>query len=551
MTLSLEQIKEIILKNPNKHAVQAAVKNHDLLNMHVNGVGAKEFISKIKKYENKAQKEIHDLLLEPNKGLYSSVLNPTNKVFSAKGGARRYNINSDAQKRDFKELISNVAHGLSTRNWLQKKIFNKYITDPNGILFIEVSEDGTKANPTFKSSNSIHDIKFTGQKVEYVIFKPIKDEQIKDKSYYRVVDDVADYWIDVERLSENTTITINEEKTLQNYFGKCPAMVVSDIFDNVSDIKNSFISDTLEKASKFFIDNTVHTVHKLLHGFSKYWEYGRECLSCNGDGVLKNSEGQKEKCNVCDGSGYRQFGDVTDKIILPFPTDKEDPILTKLSGFESPDIAIWQEYKKDIQEHKEDIYYTLWNTSFVRGQKSKTATESVLDVQPINEKLHTISDNFERLESFVTDMLGVFYYPNTYQGCSINYGRRYLVEGADVVFEKLTKAIKNKMPVAFILNIAKEYIQSLYANNEIEIAVQLKLLEIEPFPFLSIQEVKTIDVEDEEYKKKVFFQEWLKTKTDAEKMLMTKEDLTKNFQQFINNKNLKKNEAQTLPMRGW
>ena len=538
MILDLATIIKIIENNPNKKRIDYAVKMHNDLNMHVNSVGVDDYIEQISEYENDDQRKVRKKLRESNKGLFASLLHPTQKVFSAKGGSKRYNLPSSSQD-EFKNRLLNVAHGLSINKWLEKKVFNKYITDPNGIIFMEVSDNQTK--PTFKSISSIYDYVSTGQKVEYVIFKPFKVEG-DDNEFYRVVDDSYDYLIRKEKAKDKDSFnySIVEEETFVNHFGYCPAFIISDIFHPTEEIQSSFIDETLEKASKFFFDNSIHTVHKLLHGFAKYWEYGRDCLNCNGTGIV-TANGEQTSCTVCKGTGSRPNGDVSDKLIVPFPNADEN-IITKFSGFESPDIEIWRQYKSDLKDHEKDLYKTLWNINYVSEQNNKTATQSYLEVQPINDKLNTVSDNFEKLEKFIVDAMGEFYYGRVYQGCLINYGRRYLIESPEAIWDKLTKAIQSKMPVIHITDISKEYIESKYANNEMESSIKLKLLDIEPFTYLSIQEVIGLGVSDNDIKKKIYFHEWYSGKSEAELILKDKNQLSMELEEYITVKEFRKPE---------
>lgn len=543
MILSKEEIFKILEDNPNKDLISKAVHKHKLLNMHVNGVGVKEHLASLKDYETKLQTEVGQKIVESNKGLFNALLHPVSKVFSAKGGSKRHDLPTYSTKQ-FKNLLSNVAHGLSVRKWLEKKIFNKYITDPNGVLFIEVSNN--EATPTFKSITSVYDYLVIGQKVEYIVFKPEKIDDDSDKLYYRVVDDAFDYYIEADKKDEKTNFSILEDKTFPVHFKSCPAFVVSDIFNDVIDVKSSFVEPTLEKANSFLYDNAVHTKHKLLFGFAKYWEYGRDCVPCNGDGVIQNKDtGNYEKCSFCEGTGRRPFGDVTDKLILDLPQSKDDLVLDKYSGFDTPDLQIWKQYKEDLKDHEQSLFRILWNINYLSEQTTKTATQSTLEVQPINDKLHSVSDNFEKLETFVTESLGYFYYEDAYKGSSINYGRRYLIESPDAIWNKLTTAKEKKMPVVFLINLTKEYIQSLYANNEIESSIQMKLLSIEPFLFMTIDEVIGLSISEEDKKRKIYFQEWLQSKNDTELLLKSKESLITELTEFINQKSLT-NETQQV-----
>ena len=282
MILSFSQITEFIESPANKELIDAARIYSDKCNLHVNGKDLNKHFQQIKDYENTNQLELREKYGRSNKYLFEQLLRPLDKVFAARGGAKYYNIggSDNTQESEFKSILSDVRKGMSLEEWSQAVWLKKRVIDPNGILMLEVSEDGKDCYPTYKAITSIHDYQFSGLKVEYVIFIPEEEEGVKK---YRVVDDRMDYII-LETTEPNDVrkFEISTEESFPHGFGKVPAIMIGNKEDDVFGYKISFIDTVIELANEILIDNSVKIIFKFTQGFPAYWEIERKCNVCKG-----------------------------------------------------------------------------------------------------------------------------------------------------------------------------------------------------------------------------------------------------------------------------
>ena len=497
MILTFEQAVELI-KNPrSKDKLELSVKKYNELNMQVNGVGYKKKLEKIDGYENTEQKLLKDKLAKSNKETFSKLLRTIDKVFSAKGGSKQIEIENEKIRSEF---ISTKYKGYSLPKWIQNNI-NKYYVDPNGLFFVEV-EDG-KAYPTYKSSKDIHDYYINGLDVEYVIFNPYEVEE--GSKYYRVVDDKTDFII--KNISEDYYLI--EDEIYKNEYGKVPAIVISELPDNVFDIFASPIEQTMETADEFMQNAATKTVYKYLHFYPIFWRYLDDCNNCNGTGQIKG-----EKCPVCTGTGYKTTKDVSDVVGVPIPQEGE-PTITPVAGYIQPDLDTLEEMRVELKDLYKDMEFSLYGTNR-ENATNETATGRWIDTQPVNDALMAYSDWYERTEQELTNIIGKIMYKDVYKGSSIKAGRRYMIEPADVIFKRYLEAKEKGTPKATLDMYLLQYYSAVFANDPKQLNSMVKRIALEPFAHHSDEEVQGLEVNELDYYKKVYYDEWAKTLTKEE-----------------------------------
>jgi hypothetical protein len=321
--------------------------------------------------------------------------------------------------------------------------------------------------------------------------------------YYRVIDDAFDYTIKWE----NGVATVIEDETYPNFYGKVPAATASNIWDNVKQFYVSPDNNTLDIADQHLRSRSVLVMFELHHGFPLNWQYAGRCNKCTGTGKLSG-----DTCDSCNGTGKESKKDVSKLILLPFPKSKDDPIIDKPGGTVEAAIDSWQEMKRTIEQQYKEAHYATWGTNQIEDSNHQTATGRFIDVQPVNDMLGKYSDAAEWVETWITNKIGEFDYPNTYKGCEINLGRRFLVEPPDVIAEKLQKAIQGKMSYSYMKTLYFQWVDSEYSGDEmtrLRLTMEFKL---DPAPFMSVLDSQSAFVGSElDYYKKLYFGQWLET----------------------------------------
>lgn len=524
MILTDDQIKQYIQK-PLNEEIRTFVKSHMMLNMFATGHGLEQYIIRIQGLETTEKAKLRRNFARSTKDVVEKVLRPTDKVYSAKGGSFEVKMNNKTQKEEFYAMMGDFSEGMSKRLWLETYAMDAYHTDPNGIIFIERPNNNSPEKnpyPTFKSITAIHDYKVHGQEVEYVIFQPeviMYNEQDSVK-VFRVVDDEKDglYYID-----NNDRLRIyfegDELGIIFNTYEKVPALVVSNLIDKNSGGKKSMLEPITELLAEYLQDTSVKSIYKFLHGYPMFWRFIADCKRCKGEGIVDDKDGNTHDCSVCEGTGKNMKKDISDTFDMAIPLDNEDAILDVAktpAGYVEPSVESWKQMTEEQQFMVDLMIKAYWGTSLDDRYDRETAQGRTIDTMPIADKLNKYADWAEKVDKYVTDMVGKMKYDQNYDGSFVFYGRRFLIESSDQIWKKLTAAMKDGAPEAALTQILIQYYHSEYQNDIIMLNKALKLLQIEPYPFYTFNTLGAVAT-DKQKQRKLAFSEWSRTEFDSEK----------------------------------
>lgn len=540
MVLDIDEIKQLILADTPTY-IKLAREKQKQLDVHVNGVGVDKYLNKIEGFENEEQHILRTKHTISNKYLIANLLRPIDKIFSSKGGSKTYNIDGEKTLKDFTNKISNFRYGMPLRKWIQELQANKFYSDPSGVVLLEL-KDGVVV-PTFKSIHSIKNYKTEGREVDYIIFEPYKkivNNKESEEQYFRVIDDNFDYLFSKNK----EVVTLVEEETYKNPWGRPPVIVNSNIVSSSLDHAESPIHEIVDLADKYLKTNSIKTIFEFLHGFPLFWMYYQKCKTCNGTGVLSNNR----KCPTCKGSGAVLKRDVSDALILAEPKDKDSPIIApNVGGYITPPLEIPKEQRDELNWLWRAMMFTIWGTSHENTDTAKvTATAATLNIQPQNDRLIRFTEAFEDLETKITNLMGELYYGKNYKGAYILYGRRYIIEPPDQLLKKYNESRINKAPIAALDLMLKEYYESEFSNDPSMMAVMIKLTNIEPYIHNTIEEIRGY-ASAKSIARKVWFGEWKKTASDEYLLTAPTEKLLQDLDNFIDkNQDQEKQDIQDI-----
>jgi hypothetical protein len=517
--------------------IKKAEKEHKKLTVHVDGVGVAAYLDNVAHYENARQFQLRKDFATSNKHVFENILRPVDKIFSAKGGNKLYDVSTESKEKELKNRLSNFDSGYSVTDWIQKIQANKFYTDPNGLVFFEVNDGETY--PTIKSISSIFNYQSNGRLIEWVVFQPEKRSDAKGNElpgdFYRVVDDSKDYLIYV--VDDNFTII--EDETFDIQFPRVPAIINSDLIDSNLIFKKSPIDSVIELADHYLTTSSVKNIYEFLHGYPIFWAYVQPCRVCDGTGLY---DGQI--CSSCNGDGHTFSKDVSDIIKLKPPKSNEDPQLAPdVAGYVQPDLEVWREQRNELDWIWGLMHFTMWGTHKAENVKNETATAAFLDVQPVNDRLNQFTDSFESMEKIMTDFVGSFYLGDAYKGSSINYGRRYLVESPDQIWNKYEKARQTGNPKVTLDYLLQQFYQAEFANDLESLTIAQKGVKLEPFVHKSDEEIDKLPIQQEDKISKYYFNEWFKTVPHNDIIMKDTNTLRKEYETFIKDKQNERQEV--------
>jgi hypothetical protein len=565
MILQFDEIEKIIKENPGAKRIQQGRDYLKNMRRHIYGESLENYLKSNKNleiYETESKREARAKYTKSNKDLFSRLSRPIDKVFTAKGGSVYYNLGETQQKKAV-QLSQNVAGNLSVRKWVETFWKPHMLDDPFGVVFLEILPDKEAilakregrsfVYPTYKPISSIYDYRTTGNKLEWVVFTLTPEERqeagIKDDvQAYRLVDDANDYYV----VREGEEIKILDFFTLDNFFGQVPGIVNSDLPDpSNEELYVSFFHDVLELAEQFLLKGSIKVTHDFLHGFPKYSEFASSCSTCKGTGVY-----QGVACSTCNGSGKSWITDISKVKLLSMPSSKEDAIVLpqQIGAYISPDKTFYEISTDDLHLLEDLMTFTLWGTQVksktsgmsIQQETRKTATEVVDEIKPEADRLFVISEMAEKRHKFILDMIIRVQVSPTYKGSSVNYGRRYLLESPDVLWQKYSQARQQGSPLVVLDTLLNEYYDANFQSDPIELEISKKLMYVEPLVHYTAMDLTTMMIDDADYKAKLFFSEWLSQTEDAELVLNDIPTLRKSLYDYTATKKLKEPEKPEL-----
>lgn len=572
MVLTDSEIVQII-ESGASDLMKLARKKAKKRNMHVTGKGATEFLKRLDGYETSAQKILREKLLKSNRSLFSFILRPCDKIFTAKGGSINYNL-AENRKQIVQQGISNVSDNLDIKTYLKKVVKPYFVIDPNGVLFIDLDEEG-KLQTEIVTTEYILWYKHKGNQVEAIIFEPYKRKltkneekvymaisedrlrQERDKLYYRVVD------AETDRIYVNDGGQIREmaNERLNNFFGFVPSMILGDVRDPNTGLYESIVEDIIEDADMFLRRVSVTNVHELAHLYPRYWSYEQACTKCGGEGEFSylmteaTDEApavyKTETCTSCGGVGYKTRTNPSDELVLKAPMEGEPVLAPNVAGYVQPDLGSAKFYNELIEKAKNTMFQAMWGTTYEQGGKRETATGRFLDAQPVQDRLKDISYTFSRMHKFILDCYGKILLGDRNYESSVYYGNRYILESPDDVLDKYIETSRENVSDITKIDLRNRYFEAEYQNDPIGLANRKKLANIEPFPSLSVGEVAKMEfLAPIEKAKKAYYTQWVNTLQDAEIVFLNEEQLRQRLDLYVNNINIINDDREEVSQRG-
>jgi hypothetical protein len=544
MTLSDIQAKEIVKHNPNRGSILFKRAKHVLYKAHVTGIGSKDLIEPIRSFERKQYTESRKGMMLSNRDVVSRVMNPRNKIYTAKGGVESYSLSTPDLVEDFKIFLAQVKGRQSLKNYVKQNIQPMLDYDMEGLVWLDLDEYGNPC-PTFKSIMSIYDYELKGRTPEYVVFELTKKEakqigirslglsvdlsgklitppgELQPSHVFRVVCDSFDRIITWENTGE--PVIISEIPNPFAFMG-VPGMVVSNIVaascPEDCDGYDSPLAPSIELLNLMVFKRSLYNVAYAKTVYPKEWMQKQPCPTCNGSKKVDSYV-----CPECKGSGILPFQQHSDVVIVDYATDLNKNVPNPPMGHVSPAVDALQFMMDNNMSLEDTINYTQWGVLSVRsngtktaaghgGNVSNTAYEAQQNEQPMFDKLLEYSLWYGEIMKFYADGCGTFLYENSYYDCAILGGNRFMIESADATFDRLLKARQGKATKSELLSLTMEYLENKYQNNPLEFRKYRILAVAEPFYHDSIADVLTWDVPEINKLEKIYFDDWTATLTD-------------------------------------
>lgn len=382
--------------------------------------------------------------------LANSCIKPLNKASRTPASVQiEWTGKDDKYSKENAKKINDIA-----RKFWGKKSVKKYLTDrvgsidsidPNSFLVVEFKEsfdardvrsEKPKPYPFEVSSEEAINFLYLNNELQWLV---VRKEILKLEKlfFYRDTENVTATQIDTktrkEFLRDNPDIitgfdfvngaasltqgkkylfsTSEENEENRRYYiieifahkiPFCPAQVFGCIPDPFT--KNRTKIPVIYPAKCYFEDSiqtmSEFSITKRLHTFPKLWQYLPKCDApdCYG-GKLRNGKGE---CKTCKGTGTKTHSSSQDIIGIKMPDELKDIVnLDLMSTYKGPAIDLVKFQKEfgfeDIRRYAQSAVYN----NEVGRRRVKTATETEIDAEAVNDTLKPYSDNWSDLFEFI------------------------------------------------------------------------------------------------------------------------------------------------------
>ena len=538
MICTQEQINSIILNNPNKDVIEFGKSQSEVLTRNINGKGLKDSFKRNSYFENDDVFNNRTLNPTSNKDLFARLFQREGMVFTAHGGSTYYDGLNPDQTKALNAKLDSIRFGYNLRTWIQQFALQAYRNDPMGVIHIEINAN-KNIYPTYKCSYTIYDYLTNGRQLEYICYLlsssdvisfGIMDNEVSDAkegiaiNYYRFCDDFYDTIYKKRTDSKGTTVTIvktNGKNPIRNQFNKLPVFVVSDLISyNNSQLFISPIDNVIELAETFCGDRSIRDLQKKYCGFLKSVEPLLDCGLCHGTGQLSGSD-----CPDCAGTGKKLHTTVGDVARFSLDTIKEFGSVDKLFAYINVPVEVWNKQDMSLNDIENMIVSVYWGTD-LRSQTTngpdinaknieETATKTLANLQPIYARLNKTADWAQKTENMIIDFIGQFTFKDKFKKSAVTYGRYYVLETPGTLIDEYLD-MKQKGCSQIVLDEAlKKYYHSMYKDNQIKLAIMIKMMSVEPFIHYGLHDIQattrdtqTINPAKTDYISKLYFNDW-------------------------------------------
>lgn len=287
------------------------------------------------------------------------------------------------------------------KNYLYKNNELQWLIVENGILILDDKDKyvaGKKfylfKDQTNLSATQIHNKKIDDFKKSnpYVLLSSIENlEALKPGTNYIFSSD-------------------NEDETKKvyyvlNVFNHGLEFIPAQRFGSITDpLKRHRVCMPIISPAKSYFEDSIQTmsefsITKRLHTFPQKWQYLPKCDMCFGG---KSRTDGKSECTKCKGTGTVTHSSAQDIIGIKMPDELKDVVnIDLMSTYKGPPIDLVKFQKEfgfeDIRRYAQSAVYN----NEVGRRRVKTATETEIDSEAVNDTLKPYADNFSSLYEFV------------------------------------------------------------------------------------------------------------------------------------------------------
>ena len=496
--LTKDQVKELKEQPQNAHELKRARNYQSRIKFHTqpqdelihSNHAYSQFVTWVKsRIPVEKFNSVQKLIKTPisTTSLTGEIYNHFTKIFHASDSNREVTVKSESLKEDVKEALQD------SKTFFEKKVFEKVKFTPCDFVSVLLPEEEGLPFPEFIDLDCVIDAQVDEEaNVDYIIFKHGEDKTC-------VID--GEGW----KVYEGETLT--EVMNVPHGLPYAPVRQLwnSNLNDNCF-VKEVPISKSLGKLDFLLWKEISREYAETYAEYPIIWMYEsdedyhdyenlppQEGQITSGatasvlDAPYINESGNKTYPNTPKYVDNKKLFDGAGGVIYKsYPKENERDI-GEPAGFISADVVSLNYIKENIEDRISSIY------TAATGQIQEFKNDTAKNEKQINSQFESsrsimieFKTNFELLEKWITDTIGLLVAGESYEGSSINYGTNFFLQTVNSIEEGIKFSKDNGLSEGYIGEQYKQLINTKHKHDPLMKKRAEILFALEPFPTIGI-----------------------------------------------------------------
>jgi hypothetical protein len=176
----------------------------------------------------------------------------------------------------------------------------------------------------------------------------------------------------------------------------------------------------------------------------------------------------------------------------PYPTENVQDVGDP-AGFVFLEPKVLQQISDNITSLEDKIYFnTTGRQREADNNSAKNEKQIVSSYEGMLDKLIEVKTNFELIMSWEATMMARMQFDNPNINVNVDLGRGFLFKSVEALEQDYKMAKENGMPESYLKSIQEQIIETKFQNNPGKRREAKILLNLEPFPTMSIAEAADV-----------------------------------------------------------
>jgi len=169
------------------------------------------------------------------------------------------------------------------------------------------------------------------------------------------------------------------------------------------------------------------------------------------------------------------------------------PYMPEIVKYVEKDIKTLEFQRENLKQLEQEIEFHATGLKNIAVNSLKTATEVQENQIPLNTRINKIINYIESVEVWALTVLGKLF-TNKFGSVIVKYQRFYTGRTEEDILTEIKRGKEIGLNMSFLRSLYLDWIRAYYRNEPQKLEEQLKLADVEPYPFFTLKELKEHEV---------------------------------------------------------